>query len=168
MPKIGVTMTKDKVKGLAEQLHSLTGYEVLVGVPENSQREEGGLTNAEIGHIMEHGSPINNIPARPVLIPGVEKGKKAIAREFKKAANAAMDGREPNAVVTGMIAAGEAAANSVRREFMKGDFPPLEESTLKARRRRGWNGTKPLLDTSQYRRSITQKLVKKGDSDANP
>ncbi|MBU9534714.1 hypothetical protein KTE49_30225, partial [Burkholderia multivorans] len=60
-----------KIDRLDEVLKSISGLmqkEVLVGVPDSTagRKDEGEpLSNAEIGYILEHGSPANNIPERP-------------------------------------------------------------------------------------------------------
>ena len=60
-------------------------------------------------------------------------------------------------------AAGLIAQNSVRRTLTTAAYRPLSERTLAERRARGRTGTKPLIDTGQYRNSITY-VVRDGKS----
>lgn len=76
--------TKDNTSVLTQLLQKLEQQQVLLGIPidsDNNERSDSNLTNAQIGFIQEYGSPINNLPARPFLIPGIENN----TREFSKA-----------------------------------------------------------------------------------
>lgn len=169
----------DVVKGLA----ALTKDRVLVGIPESNtdrkdEDEHGPMNNATLGYIHEFGSPAANIPARPHLIPGVEDAQDKIAARLKKAGQFAMDGKKDK--VRGELEkAGMIARDSVKSMITDGDLEPLTESTLRARARRGRKGAiaelasraagnapdntnaRPLVDTGQYRNSITYVVRKK-------
>ena len=74
-------ITIDKVGQVLKSIHTLETNRVLVGIPqEKNARNDGQMTNASIGYIQENGSSANNIPARPFLIPGVEKVNKEAAQ----------------------------------------------------------------------------------------
>ncbi len=60
--------------------------------------------------------------------------------------------------------AGTLAANSVKSFITDAEFFPLAPATIKNRLIRGRTGDKPLIDTGQYRRSITYVVR---DEDAN-
>ena len=79
-----------------------------------------------------------------------------------KAARAAAEGRLSQ-VATALHAAGLIAQASVRNEITSGAFTPLSARTLAERQARGRTGTKPLVDTGQYRNSITY-VVRDGKS----
>src|SRR5215467_2634573 len=90
-----ITVTEDHTAELQSALDTLASIEVLIGIPAKEDQphfdetggeagpterreEEGGggiRENAVLGYIHEHGSPINNIPPRPWLGPGVEQSK---------------------------------------------------------------------------------------------
>lgn len=149
----GMQMITDALPDLLRRLASVAQRDVLVGVPAGEARDDGP-TNAEIGYQNEFGSPANNIPARPHLIPGVAAVQdKAVAR-LTQAASAAATGRMSDAE-RHLHAAGLIAQNSVRRTLTTAAYRPLSERTLAERRARGRTGTKPLIDTGQYRNSIT-------------
>ena len=166
----------DKLPGLLKAIAELNKNIVLVGVPDSTTErgddEAGPMNNATLGYIHEHGSPAANIPARPHLIPGVEDAQDDIASRFKKASQAALDGKKDK-VRQQLESAGLVAQNSVKNKITDGDLEPLAESTLRARARRGREGAvnelasraagnapdnnnaRPLIDTGQYRNSIT-------------
>lgn len=167
----------DKLAAVVRGLASLVKEQVLVGVPDSTTErgdddEAGPMNNATLGYIHEHGSPAANIPARPHLIPGIENAQNKIADRFKKAGQFAMDGKKDK-VHAELEKAGLVAQNSVKSMITDGDLEPLAESTLRARARRGRKGAiaelesraagnapdnsnaRPLLDTGQYRNSIT-------------
>lgn len=169
-------ITKDKVSDVVMAITKLVSQEVLVGVPaKTTERSDVPINNATIGYINEYGSPAQNIPARPHLIPGVEDAQDGINKNLKIAANAALDGNK-NKTTASMEAAGVVAVNSVKSKITGGEFIPLSEATLKARARRGRKGAKtelqsramgnapstanakPLIDTGKYRNSITYVL----------
>ena len=149
----GMQMITDALPDLLRRLAGVAQRDVLVGVPAGEGRDDGP-TNAEIGYQNEFGSPANNIPARPHLLPGVAAVQDKVVAKLTKAADAAATGR-PSDAERHLHAAGLLAQNSVRRTLTTTAYRPLSERTLAERRARGRTGTKPLIDTGQYRRSIT-------------
>lgn len=160
-------MGSTKIDRLDEVLKSIAGLvkqEVLVGVPDSTAgRKDDGepLSNAEIGYIQETGSPANNIPARPHLVPGVQDARPKFEPQLQKGVEAALDG-DLEQVQRRLNMAGIAAQNSVRAKVNSNIAPELAESTLEARRRRGVTRENTLVDTGQYRNSITYVIRKKG------
>ncbi|MCA8492563.1 hypothetical protein [Burkholderia arboris] len=156
-----------KIDRLDEVLKSIAGLvrqEVLVGVPDSTAgRKDDGepLSNAEIGYIQETGSPANNIPARPHLVPGVQDARPKFEPQLQKGVEAALDG-DLEQVQRRLNMAGIAAQNSVRAKVNSNISPQLAESTLEARRRRGITRENTLVDTGQYRNSITYVIRKTG------
>lgn len=149
----GMQMITDALPDLLRRLAAVAQRDVLVGVPAGEARDDGP-SNAEIGYQNEFGSPANNIPARPHLLPGVAAVQDKVVAKLTQAADAAATGR-PSDAERQLHAAGLLAQNSVRRTLTTTAYRPLSESTLAERRARGRTGTKPLIDTGQYRRSIT-------------
>ena len=152
----GVKVTIDKMQSTLRALSDLASKDVLVGIPETAGDHKGTpISNAAIGYIQEMGSPVNNIPPRPFLVPGVEAVQEQVAARLGKASQSALDG-EAGDVQQNMSAAGLIAQNSVRATINAGDgFDKLKDATIEARRRRGRTGIKPLIDTGQLRNSIT-------------
>ncbi|MDT3751101.1 hypothetical protein ROT99_01780 [Citrobacter freundii complex sp. 2023EL-00966] len=192
--KSGVTTMVDNAQAILDALRSLTKKDVLVGIPsEDSEREDVPFGNAGIGYVNEYGSPAQNIPPRPHLIPGVKSVEEQTVPQLKAAAQAALDGNAAGAE-RALNRAGTLAANGVRRYMTITGFTPLADSTVEARARRGRKGAKaelarrsadgklnainpdsgqlisnenvrPLIDTGQYRRAITH-VVRDKDADS--
>ena len=180
--KSGVTTRVDNAQSILDALKSLTKKDVLVGISEDSEREDVPFGNAGIGYVNEYGSPAQNIPRRPHLIPGVKSVEEQTLPQLKAAAQAALDGNEVGAE-RALNQAGTLAANGVRRYMTITGFTPLADSTVEARARRGRKGAKaelarraagelpgtdlvkPLIDTGQYRRAITH-VVRDKDADS--
>jgi len=159
---MGVKMTKDNVSVVLRSIQQLASNEVLIGIPASTTERQDGepINNATIGYIQETGSPVNNMPARPFLVPGVESAQKAATDELKKGADDAMDGNA-QAADKALHRAGIVASNAVKAKINAGIAPELAPSTLAARRRRGRTGTTPLIDTGSLRNAITYVLRKK-------
>lgn len=153
----------DRLKEVLESISGLVDKQVLVGIPDSApeRKDDVPLSNAAIGYIQETGSPANNLPARPFLVPGVASAQEKTLPQMQKAVEAALDGDLPRAEKR-MASAGLAAQNSVRARINSGISPQLKESTLAARRRRGRTGTVPLIDTGQLRNAVTYVIRKKG------
>ncbi|EAA5836774.1 hypothetical protein T071_01200 [Salmonella enterica subsp. enterica] len=192
--KSGVTIRADNAQSILDALKSLTKKDVLVGIPaEDSDRDDVPFGNAGIGYINEYGSPAQNIPPRPHLVPGVKSVEDQTMPQLKAAAQAALEG-DASGAERALNQAGSLAANGVRRYMTITGLTPLADSTVEARARRGRKGAKaelarrsadgrlnainpdsgqlisnenvrPLIDTGQYRRSITH-VVRDKDADS--
>lgn len=164
--KSGVSVKLDAMADIMKALHALTTQDVYVGVPsDRTERKDktDPVNNAEIGYWQEFGAPGANIPARPHLIPGIQKAKPDINAQFRAAAVAALNGK-PGDVLKALHRAGLLAQNSVRMMITEGLEPALADSTLYRRKHRKVaprQGEKPLLDTGAYRNSITYVIRKK-------
>lgn len=156
---MAVTIKKDNVGKMLAAVKRLTGKRVLVGVPataaERRQDRDGKepVNNAMIGYLNEFGSPAQNIPPRPHLVPGVRDAEKQIAKGFQSAGQAALSG-DFDKVDAGLVFAGEAAVASVRKHIADVIPPPLSKRTLDARARKGRASETPLIDTGAYNQSI--------------
>ncbi|KWN75795.1 hypothetical protein [Burkholderia ubonensis] len=156
-------MTFDRLNEVLKSIAGLVQKEVLVGVPDSTagRKDQGEpLSNAEIGYILENGSPANNIPARPHLVPGVQDARPKFEPQLQKGVEAALDG-DLEKVERSLNRAGLVAQNSVRAKINSNIQPKLADSTLAARRRRGVTRENTLVDTAQYRNSITYVVRKK-------
>jgi hypothetical protein len=159
--KNGLNITVDKVISTLKAISDLAKKDVLVGVPDgNPERDDGPISNAAIGYLQETGSPANNIPARPHLVPGIAGEQDKIAERLGKAGSEALGGNSA-AADRNLHAAGMLGQNAVRAKISDGPFQQLADSTLAARRARGRTGEKPLLDTGQYRNAITYVIRNK-------
>lgn len=162
--KSGLTIRADTAQSILDALKTLANKDVLVGIPESKdERDEGDIGNAAIGYINENGSPAQNIPPRPHLKPGVKSVEQDFMPHLKAAAQKALEGNAEGAV-TSLDRAGTVAANGVKRYITITGFTPLADATIASRLRRGRTGNKPLIDTGEYRRSITH-VVRDKDAD---
>lgn len=164
--KSGLTVKRDAMADIMKSLHALTGQDVLVGVPsDRAERKDPGqpVNNAEIGYWQEFGAPGANIPARPHLVPGIERAKPEISAQLRAAAVAGLTGK-PGDVLKAMHKAGLIAQNSVQNKIREGLEPELSALTLYKRKHRKVAprmGEKPLIDTGAYLKSITYVIRKK-------
>lgn len=171
--KVGLTTVVDKVAKTVEAIGYLASRRVMVGVTgEKAGRRDGSIDNASLAYIHENGAPEVGIPARPFLRPGVQDVQPRIVSYLNQAMTAALDGNKGK-VERIYNAVGLVAQNSIRGKITAGLSPPLADSTLRARARRGRKGAKlelksraggaapgivyakPLLDTGQLRAAIT-------------
>jgi len=157
---------------LVKGINKLLSSRLYVGIPsENSARDDdSGVTNAQLGWINEKGSPLQNIPARPFLAPGVASVKNDIIAALKKIGSEALSTKENKEarVQQGLTALGLHVAGAVQ-EYMSdpGHFEPLAEATIEARKRKGMVAPfAPLKETGQMWRSI--KPVIRPKTPANP
>ncbi|MGK3134872.1 hypothetical protein ACCX84_03765 [Pantoea trifolii] len=153
--KSGLTIRSDNASAVLASLKAIASKDVLVGIPEEkSERDDVPFGNAGIGYINENGSPAQNIPARPHLVPGVRSVDEQTLPHLRAAAQAAMSGNTAAAEME-LNRAGALAANGVKRYITITGFTPLADRTINSRLARGRTGDKPLIDTGQYRRAIT-------------
>jgi len=166
-PRIIVSRTIDKSAKVLKAFRDLESTAVLVGVPAEkaprtaSEAKARGIaiSNVALAYIHNFGSPAANIPARPFMQPGILDARVPIIHYFEMAGKAAFEGR-PEVVISNLMAAGMAAAISIKKKISSNIPPPLAASTLAARRRRGRTGTRTLVDTGQLRNAITFVLRK--------
>lgn len=179
---------EDHSEELLLALDELARVEILVGIPSDSDpehfdeggrvaaqgeerrpTEEGGIqSNATLGYIHEHGSPVNNVPARPWLGPGVEESKGTWLRYMQQAGEAALTfPHDSLKMERGLHAAGMAAVSSVKVRIVSGLEPPLKPATIRARQRRTPSrqaatsaDVTPLVDTAQLLNSISYVIKK--------
>lgn len=167
MSKPTLEVTSDFTEQFNQVIKSFRNDEVLVGIPsENTDRTaeevaEQPMTNAGLLAINEFGSPINNIPPRPVMAIGIANAQDQIAEEYKKAIKSAFS-KGVSALSQYYNRIGIIASTSVKKAInaQEGIEPP-SEATLAARKSAGFKGIKSLIVTGQMRNAIT--YVVKGE-----
>jgi hypothetical protein len=158
-PNIRTTST-DQTAKLRAALAELKKARVLVGVPEakTDRRKGNQVTNAGLMYIHTHGSPLHNLPARPVIEPAIQAAdnKALITKQLGEAAKDVLAAK-PGAANAALTKAGMLARNAVQRWFVdpRNGWPANSPETIA---RKG--SDRPLIDTAQLRRSI-QFLVQK-------
>lgn len=152
---MSITITKDNTNIVLKAIQDMAKKHVLIGIPSaNNSRNDGAITNASIGYINEFGSTANNIPPRPFLQPGVKKVSTQCAEVLKRSAQNILDGKD--SIERGLNVVGTIARDSVKKTIVASEgFSPLAEKTLAQRARKGFKGTKPLIQTGQLINSIT-------------
>ena len=112
----------------------------------------GDVTNAELLFIHTHGSPINKIPARPVLQPAInaDGNRQKIAAEINGSIRLSLAGDSEGARKK-MLRAALAGQNAARGWFTDGrnGWAPNKPATIA---RKG--SDRPLIDTGAMRNSI--------------
>lgn len=155
-------IVKDRVGAVLRGVKALTTKEVLVGIPSTTAgRTDTPINNAEIGYLMETGSPAQNIPERPFLVPGVAGAQSKFTPHLKAAGLSALEGKTA-LIERDFDRAGFVGANAVKAKITDGPFTPLSPKTLQKRRAKGRTGEKPLIDSAQMRRAVTHVVRKKG------
>lgn len=147
----------DHQEDLRKSIKLLLAKNIYVGIPmSTADRADGKITNAALGYIEEYGSPVNNIPARPFLVPGVESVRQEIEQRMKGIAKLALKGK-PEQIGQEQNSLGMVAVNAVQTYLSDPNhFAPLAASTIAARKRRGRQPPySPLIDTGALRRSVT-------------
>ena len=136
----------DLVSKKINDIISLSGKKVLVGVPqENDSRENGeGIGNAALAYIHDKGSPLNNIPSRPFMQPGIRKAQETINTHMLAAAKAQLNDKD---VEVYLHRAGVVARNGIVGIINTGEgLVPLKRETLlrrtRGKRRYLWKLTK--------------------------
>lgn len=166
----GVRVVTDNVQSVLAAIKRATRKTVLIGVPYDHTARPGdvGVSNAMIGHINEFGSPTQNIPARPHLVPGVYKARARVTDILKAGLIAEIANGQPEAIDKSMHAAGLTAVASVKTTITDRLTPALSGYTLQRRLEKGRTGDMPLIDTGQYLNSITYVIRTSGGERANP
>ena len=158
---MSVKITKDNVASVMESIRELAGHRVLVGIPaeKGDRADSDDPNNAALLYIHEHGAPEANIPARPSLIPGVQRSQDYTNDQLKKAAQEALEG-DKTSVVRRLHRIGLKAQSNIRQVIHEGNFAPLKPSTIRRRKARGITQEKPLIATAQMSNAITYVLRK--------
>lgn len=166
MSKPTLTVTSDFTDQFNDIINSFKNDSVLVGIPaEKTNRSDNEpINNATILAINEFGSPMNNIPPRPVMAIGIRAAQDDIAKQFKLAVqNSLKNGLSALSVYYNR--AGIIASNSVKKTInAQIDIAPPSEATLAARKSHGFSGTKALIVTAQLRNAITYVVQEGGIS----
>jgi len=130
--KVAKTST---AKAVNDALQTIAKKQVYVGIPEsNAARQTDTVNNAQLMYIHTNGSPINHLPARPVIEPAIEApgNKEMIVDELKGAAEAALDGDQAG-METGLKRAGIVGSNAAKAWFTdpRNNWPRNKPSTIK-------------------------------------
>ncbi len=156
-PTVKVTVKSDKSTISKKLLAQLSKAKALVGWTEEAGSRPGEMvTNTELAFIHTYGSPIRNIPARPILEPALSTAetKDAVCVELKDAAKAMLSG-DRDKMVEYLYRAGQEGENASRAWFedSRNGWAPNAPSTIA---RKG--SDRPLIDTARLRKSLTHTV----------
>lgn len=146
-----------KLKPLVDRLKKLAKTEVYVGITTENAKRDGDYdinnigNNAELLFILSHGSPLQHIPARPVLEPAVENAKEDIGKSLANASRAALNS-DPTAAEDYLNEAGLKAQNAAIKWFEnpRNGWAANAPLTIKLK-----GSNKPMVDTGEMKKSIT-------------
>lgn len=164
MAETKVIQLVDNMDGLTGALEFMRKNYVLVGIPQKETSREGEpVTNAELLFIHSNGSPINNIPARPVIEPAIMDDSDRLADMLKTAARIYLTGNESGALAQ-LELTGTQAQNVSRAWFTnpKNNWPENTEAVKEQKRKKNATEPRPLIDTDELRRSIIYVVVNEG------
>jgi hypothetical protein len=154
-----LTVTSDFTADFNRIVKSFQRDAVLVGIPaaDTTRDDDAPITHAALLAMANFGSPANNIPAWPVMAIGIKNAQDAIAEQFAKAAKEVLT-KGTGALETYYDRAGFIASNSIKRVLNDQEGVPSgkpEDSTMDARKSRGFKGTKYWVVSGQMRNAIT-------------
>ena len=154
-----------------EKFREIPTYYIEIGVfSEDGERQKDadkktkdvirlGVNNAELMYIHENGSPINRIPARPVLQMTINQAKKewlenAIMKAINAYVRSGFNIKEYEKELERLCMKMEKYARDIIY-LNDGRLAPNAPSVAKRK-----NGNHPLFDTGQLARSISCRLIK--------
>lgn len=145
---------KSGQQAFASRLEKLKRAAVYVGIPQDKNlRTSGEVTNAQLLYLHTNGSPLRNIPARPVIEPAIKSPDNSarISTELNAAAKSILDG-DADAAHQHLERAGTLGANAAKRWFTdpRNGWAPNSPVTIAEK-----GSDKPLIDTGELRRDIT-------------
>jgi len=145
---------KSGAAAFAARLEKLKQAAVYVGIPPAANlRTVGEVTNSQLLYIQSKGSPLHNIPARPVIEPAIESpdNKARIFAEMKQAAQAALQA-DLESMHQHLENAGQLGEEAAKSYFTSphNHWAPDAPSTIEEK-----GSDKPLIDTGELRLSIT-------------
>lgn len=154
-----LTITNDFTEKFNKAVKQFKKDSVLVGIPatDGPRDDDSPMNNATLLAMANFGSPANNVPPWPVMQIGIRNAQDKIAEQFKVAARDVLK-KGPAALATYYERAGIIASNSIKKVINAQEgVPPSkpETSTLAARKRAGFKGTKYWVVTGQMRNAIT-------------
>ena len=132
-------------------------YATKVGVLGGSPaREEGVLTNADLGVIHEYGSTTAKIPARSWLRMPLTFH---MPKVYKTVGQQLLNAVTPSNVVATFAGLGVRAEAIIQRAFASQGFGNWQANAKSTIAQKG--SSSPLIDTGEFRKSITSAVVTK-------
>lgn len=156
------TKIVSNMTGLEELTKAMSGsgYVTRVGIlGEKAARKSGEMNNPTLGLIMEVGSATNNIPARSwLMMPITVKYDTILQRMSGAAVKEALEKKYYKRIF-GLL--GTACEFVIQQAFATSGFGTWAENSAYTIKMKG--SSKPLIDTSQLRRSVTSDVVRRSE-----
>jgi len=159
---------------IERELKIASGKVALVGIPGDAKLpklgESGTVNNlAELAFILEKGSTVNKIPARPFMRQTREKAESKFQKLLARFYKAIISGKTTSNKALARL--GEAYEGEMKEIFTTGNFAPNAPITIhggwmrnkvsgKVFKVKGKESSRPLIDTSHLRQSIMYKVAK--------
>lgn len=154
-------MEKEFLENISNYIDTLPQYSIDIGVISETttrKKEKTGLTNAELLFIHENGSPLQNIPARPVLDMTVNYTKQNLFDgAVRKALLSYLNNNFDKEYLEKELKKLGLKMENYARELIysnDGRLAPNSPSVIKKK-----GGNHPLFDTGQLARSITSRVI---------
>ena len=145
----------------ASQFNVISKFRLEIGVftGKSHRKVQVGITNAELMFIHENGSPLRNIPARPVLQMTLDYANKNLVEPtVDKCIKIILDNGPDEALVERELNKLAIKLENYARKIIysnDGRLAPNAPSVAKAK-----GGNHPLFNTGQLARSITCRVAK--------
>lgn len=145
----------------ASQFNVISKFRLEIGVftGKSHRKVQVGITNAELMFIHENGSPLRNIPARPVLQMTLDYANKNLVEPtVDKCVKIILNNGPDEALVERELNKLAIKLENYARKIIysnDGRLAPNAPSVAKAK-----GGNHPLFNTGQLARSITCRVVK--------
>lgn len=166
---VKINRNNDQLQRLKKAMKWAQNTYLLVGVPQSKGRRQGEpMTNAELLHLHSKGSPLKNIPSRPVIEPALKDSQAELSKLLKDALKSVTELKEDEAL-TKLKAAGMQAQNASRAWFVnpRNGWKPNSPATFQRKQAKGATINRPLIDTGQLRRSIIYVVVNDGQREGD-
>lgn len=141
---------------IKRELDKLRGNKyATVGIHEDAGTHEGGISNAQLGALLNYGNETNTlfgnpapIPARPWLVPGVQSGTQDIVDTIATGIESGL----PNEQIMELV--GAFAAGAVQQYMTDLKEPPNSDYTIAKK-----GSSNPLIEDGNLRASVTYKVT---------
>lgn len=160
---------------IKRELRVAAGKVALVGIPGDADppvNEDGKpaeINMAQLAYIMEKGSAVNKIPARPFMRATRDRSETKVARLARSLYKAILKGNA--GAVKALLKLGEAYQGEMKLTFTKETFAPNAPITInggwmrnkvngKVFKVKGKGSSRPLIDEGRLRGSIIYKVAK--------
>ena len=155
---------KDVVQQIFNPFSILSKFRLEIGVftLKTKRKIQVGITNAELMFIHENGSPVRNIPARPVLQLTIDYANQNLLQNcIDKCIKIILDKNADEQLIRQELEKLAIKIENYARKLIYSNDGRLAPNAPSVARAKG--GNHPLFNTGQLARSITCRVVKEGE-----